>query len=47
MRECVEEVRKLRKNIEEEELETNKKFLGRWAVKVKERITNASIKEIV
>jgi len=47
LRECIEEARKLRENIEEEELETNIKFLRRYAVKVKGRITNASIKEVV
>ena len=47
MRECNKEVRDSRENIEEESLETNVKCLGRFVIKIKERIISASKKEVV
>ena len=47
LKECDEEVRALRKNIEDELYETNIKYLGLYVAKVQGKIANASIKEMV
>ena len=47
LKECDEEAKTLRKNVEEKALETNINFLCKCTVKVKGRIANGAIKEVV
>ena len=47
LKKCDKEVQKIRENIREKELETNLKFFRQCVVKVKGRVANGSIKEVI
>ena len=47
LKECDEEAWKLRKNIEEKELQANLKFFRQYTVKINDRVANGCIKESI